>query len=115
MLRKALWAQGLRYRLDYRVKGRQLEGRPDMVFPGHKLVVFVDGCFWHSCPEHATRPKKNAKFWADKLARNRQRDKEVNSKLTQQGWRVIRVWEHEIKNDLGAVVQKIISAYRDNA
>lgn len=115
MLRKALWARGLRYRLDYRVKGCQLEGRPDLVFPGRRLAVFVDGCFWHSCPEHATKPKKNARFWAEKLARNRERDKEVNRKLAQQGWRVIRVWEHETKNDLESVVQKVVSAYGNNA
>lgn len=111
LLRKALWAKGLRYRLKYKVRGRFLEGRPDLVFPGRKLAVFVDGCFWHGCPKHATKPKKNADFWAKKLDRNVERDKEVNEILRQQGWQVVRVWEHEVRRDLSTVVKKIIHAY----
>src|SRR4051794_33740524 len=71
MLRKALWAAGLRYRLHTR-----LPGRPDLTFSGSRVVVFVDGCFWHSCPKHRTTPKTNAAFWNAKIGRNTARDRE---------------------------------------
>ncbi len=70
--------------------------RPDFVFPMLKLAVFVDGCFWHGCPQHATQPKTNAKFWRDKIAGNKARDKKVNRLLRAKGWKVIRVWQHEL-------------------
>lgn len=71
-------------------------GKPDFVFPTHKLAVFVDGCFWHGCPIHATQPKTNAEFWRTKIARNQARDRLVARKLRAQGWRVLRIWEHEL-------------------
>lgn len=110
LLRKELWARGMRYRLKYRVNGRMLIGRPDLVFPGKRLAVFVDGCFWHGCPEHATKPKKNAEFWKNKLKRNVERDEEVSESLRQQGWIVMRIWEHDINSDLNKVVQDIVIA-----
>ena len=90
------------------VAGRRSEGRksqagkpafkvrPDFVFPARRLAVFVDGCFWHGCPLHATQPKQNAKFWRDKIAQNRTRDARVTRTLRRAGWRVLRVWEHEL-------------------
>jgi DNA mismatch endonuclease, patch repair protein len=93
-LRKALWAIGLRYRLKSR-----LPGNPDLVFPSLKSVVFVDGCFWHVCPQHGVRPSSNTEFWQNKLDSNVARDKAVNRKLKRLGWRVVRVWEHEIDAD----------------
>jgi DNA mismatch endonuclease (patch repair protein) len=92
-LRRDVWALGLRYRLQHRI-GRT---RPDMVFIGAKLAVFVDGCFWHGCPQHSTMPKNNRDFWAQKLRRNRERDAENTQWLEAQGWRVLRIWEHEIE------------------
>ena len=77
-------------------RGWPLEGKPDFVFPKLKLAVFVDGCFWHGCPKHATRPKSNASFWHKKLARNRARDRFVNHTLRAQGRQVLRIWEHEL-------------------
>lgn len=71
-------------------------GKPDFVFPKLRLAVFVDGCFWHSCPKHATKPKCNSAFWRDKLASNRARDQLVTKTLQKDGWRVLRVWEHEL-------------------
>jgi DNA mismatch endonuclease (patch repair protein) len=71
--------------------------RPDFVFPRLKTAVFVDGCFWHGCPKHATQPRTNAKFWREKIAGNRARDHRVNTALRKRGWTVIRVWEHELK------------------
>lgn len=92
-LRRKVWALGLRYRLQYRI-GRT---RPDMVFVGAKLAVFVDGCFWHGCPQHSTTPKNNRDFWEQKLRRNRERDVENTLWLEAEGWRVLRLWEHEIE------------------
>jgi DNA mismatch endonuclease, patch repair protein len=71
-------------------------GKPDFVFPQRKLAVFVDGCFWHGCPIHATQPKTNAEFWETKIARNIARDRLVNRTLRRAGWRVLRIWEHEL-------------------
>ena len=67
-------------------------GRPDFIFPKSRLVVFVDGCFWHCCPKHGTNPKSNRAYWRPKLERNRKRDKLVTRTLRLQGWRVIRIW-----------------------
>lgn len=92
-LRRAVWALGFRYRLHHRI-GRT---RPDMVFIGSRLVVFVDGCFWHGCPIHSTTPKNNQDFWVRKLRRNRERDAETTKVLKTEGWRVLRFWEHEVE------------------
>lgn len=93
-LRKALWRLGLRYR----VKSR-LPGSPDLVFKSVNTVVFVDGCFWHRCPIHSVAPKTNREFWQSKLQGNVDRDQRVNQELQRLGWRVIRIWEHEIRAD----------------
>ncbi len=70
--------------------------RPDFVFRQARLAVFVDGCFWHGCPKHATQPKNNRAFWTKKLTRNKVRDRLVNRTLRQRGWTVLRIWEHEL-------------------
>jgi DNA mismatch endonuclease (patch repair protein) len=72
-------------------------GKPDFVFPKLRVAVFVDGCFWHGCPQHGTRPKQNRKFWDTKLTRNRARDRQVTRKLRAEGWKVLRIWEHSLK------------------
>lgn len=71
-------------------------GKPDFVFPKLRLAVFVDGCFWHACPLHATKPRNHAAFWRKKLAANQARDRKVNRTLRAAGWRVLRIWEHEL-------------------
>lgn len=71
-------------------------GKPDFVFRKHRLAVFVDGCFWHCCPRHATKPTSNRMFWRQKLARNEARDRLVNCTLRKAGWTVLRVWQHEL-------------------
>ena len=101
-LRRALWATGLRYRLNLKIPGR-----PDLVFPRPKVAVFVDGCFWHACPIHCQLPASNAPFWQKKLKANARRDREVNRQLEELGWLVIRIWEHEIKEDLDGVAGRI--------
>jgi DNA mismatch endonuclease (patch repair protein) len=71
-------------------------GKPDFIFPKHKLAVFVDGCFWHGCPKHSTKPKSNRVFWRCKLSANKARDALVTRALRRTGWHVLRVWEHEL-------------------
>lgn len=108
ILRKALWAKGIRYRKNYKLPDK-LPGKPDIVFVGKKIAVFVDGCFWHQCPLHFQMPDNNRVFWEKKINRNVERDKEVTSKLEDKGWKVVRFWEHEIKDDLESLVKKIKS------
>jgi len=82
-----------------------LLGRPDFTFPSARLVIFVDGCFWHGCKAHSKPPKTNCEYWNKKLLRNRERDRLVAAALRERGWRVLRVWEHELapKNERGCV------------
>lgn len=82
-------------------RNQKVFGKPDFVFQKLKLAVFVDGCFWHGCPKHATKPKNNREFWRRKLSANKARDRIVTPALRRAGWRVLRVWEHELakKND----------------
>ena len=77
-------------------RGAPLAGKPDFVFRKGKVAVFVDGCFWHGCPRHRRTPKTRVAFWKAKLARNAQRDREVRKALRARGWRVLRIWEHEL-------------------
>ena len=83
-------------------------GRPDFVFRRLRVAVFVDGCFWHACPVHATRPKNNAAFWRKKLAANQARDRFVTRALRRAGWRVLRIWEHELaRKNAGRLLGRI--------
>lgn len=81
--------------MDKRLTAGSVKVHADVVFPKHRTVVFVDGCFWHRCPIHGTDPKSNTSYWLPKLAANVERDQRVNSALAAAGWRVIRIWEHE--------------------
>ncbi len=95
-LRSALHRDGLRYRVDYPIRvGGARPIRPDVVFPRLRLAVFVDGCFWHGCREHGTRPSANSRYWEAKIALNQERDKAQETALHRAGWTVLRVWEHE--------------------
>ena len=106
LLRLALWHSGIRYRKNW----RKLPGTPDMAITKYKIAVFVDGDFWHA-RGHEWDPGEqvgtNKDFWKKKLARNVERDKEVNDQLTQQGWLVLRFWESDIKKNIGAAVAEI--------
>ncbi len=106
LLRSALWKAGMRYRLDYKVP----MGRPDVVFPRAKIAVFVDGCFWHGCPSHYSRPRSREGFWSEKLLANVGRDSRLTLGLEAAGWRVVRVLEHEVLSDLDEVVDLIRQA-----
>ena len=106
-LRKELHARGLRYRLQ-----RPLLTKPrrvaDIVFPRSRIAVFVDGCFWHGCPEHGSWPKSNAQFWRDKIEANRARDADTDRRLSASGWRVIRIWSHERASEAAERIEKIV-------
>ncbi|MFC9096944.1 very short patch repair endonuclease [Streptomyces sp. NPDC057072] len=94
VLRRRLHASGLRFRIHRRpVKGLKREA--DIVFGPVRVAVFVDGCFWHGCPEHATWPKNNPDFWRNKIEGNRARDSDTDARLAAEGWLAVRVWEHE--------------------
>jgi DNA mismatch endonuclease (patch repair protein) len=92
-VRRLLHARGLRYRVDHRVVPES-RSRADIAFTRQRIAVFIDGCFWHSCPEHLHLPKANADYWIPKLARNVERDAEVTALLRDLGWTVLRFWEH---------------------
>ena len=105
LLRKALWRAGYRYSLK-----SKLPGRPDIVLARFKIAIFVDGCFWHRCPTHFKPPVNNQKFWSKKIEGNVLRDKRNSKTLKKQGWKVLRLWEHDIEKRLPAVLRKISHA-----
>lgn len=110
-LRQELYRIGLRYRVNFEVlkKPRRLA---DVAFPGLRIAIFVDGCFWHGCPEHASWPKQNAEFWREKIEANRHRDADTNERLRSMGWMVLRFWEHESPVEAAEVVAKTVAVAR---
>jgi DNA mismatch endonuclease (patch repair protein) len=107
-LRSALHGLGYRYRKDFRIDLPQRRVRPDIAFTRRKVAVFVDGCFWHACPEHGSQPKNNEWYWSPKLRKNVERDKAADDALTQAGWTVVRLWEHVPIADAVAAVVKVV-------
>lgn len=105
-LRKKIWAQGLRYKIH----SRKLPGNPDIVFPSKKLIVFIDGCFWHKCPKCFKKPASNKKYWNWKIQYNVNKDKRINKELKKEGWKVLRFWEHDVRKHSGECINKIIAA-----
>ncbi|MFD2792922.1 very short patch repair endonuclease [Promicromonospora vindobonensis] len=103
LLRRELHSRGLRYRVDAPLPG-MTRRRADILFTRRHLAIFVDGCFWHSCPEHGTSPANNGAWWSEKLRRNVERDRQTDAHLRALGWAVIRVWEHE---DMSAAADRI--------
>lgn len=101
IIRKALSAEGYSYRLQYG------SHKIDVAFPKDKIAVFVDGCFWHKCPVHFRMPKSNVSFWKKKILGNAKRDKKETRVLRKKGWRVIRVWEHELRRHPWKVLNRI--------
>lgn len=106
-LRSELHRRGLRYRVDWPLPGMPRR-RADIAFTRAKIAVFVDGCFWHSCPEHGTDAKANAEWWAAKLAANVRRDRETGERLRAAGWAVLRFWEHETTMDAADEVAELV-------
>lgn len=110
-VRRRLHAAGLRYRVDFPPLGGRR--RADIVFTKQRIAVFVDGCFWHGCPRHATTPKRNAEYWVPKLERNAQRDRETNAMLLEAGWISLRFWEHEPPESVASLIVRAVSTVRD--
>ncbi len=111
LLRKALYARGLRYRLHHKTP----VGRPDVVFPGPRVAVFVDGCFWHGCPAHYSRPRTRHEFWQAKRRENLDRDRRQTLQLQDAGWTVLRLMECQVWEALDTCVAEVEAAVRHQA
>lgn len=106
-VRSALHRRGLRYRLNY-----PLLGKPDLVFVRARLAVFIDSCFWHGCPLHVRMPSSNQKYWQAKIGRNVERDAKTNAAYKEMSWRIMRIWEHELKEDFDACINRVAQAVK---
>lgn len=102
---KQLFKNGIRYRRN----SKRLLGKPDISIQKYKVVIFIDSCFWHSCPIHGNIPKSNVDYWKKKLIRNVERDLEVNNFYTERNWNILRIWEHDLDDNFDATIDKIIS------
>ena len=107
-VRSLLWAGGLRYRTH----DRSVPGRPDISHKGRRVAVFIDGCFWHGCPRHYSRPGSRQEFWDAKLAGNRKRRQAVLQELATAGWRVVQEWECSVERDPARVARRVEKALR---
>lgn len=106
-VRRELHRRGFRYRVQYRpLPG--VRATADIVFTRARVVVFIDGCFWHRCPEHGTAPRANATWWAAKLDTNERRDRRIDTQLREHGWTVIRIWEHVAADDAADQVAEML-------
>ncbi|WP_164214789.1 very short patch repair endonuclease [Virgibacillus sp. YIM 98842] len=108
MVSRELWKNGFRFRRNT----KNLFGKPDISIKKYKIVIFIDSCFFHQCPYHGNMPSTNTTFWRKKLNRNIERDKEVNHYYKKRNWNILRIWEHEVKDDLDRVIQKIMQFIR---
>lgn len=107
VFRKYLGSMGYR---NYRIKNK-IAGKPDLYFPKKRIAVFIDGCFWHKCPKCFIEPKSNKRYWKPKIKRNVERDIEINKKLRKENIKIMRFWEHELKNDIGKCYNKFERVY----
>jgi len=106
-LRRELFRRGLRFRVEFKAVGRR---RVDLAFTKRKVAVFVDGCFWHSCPVHGTSPRANGDWWRAKLEANVRRDRATDEELAGQGWLVVRVWQHELATEAADRIEALVRA-----
>lgn len=113
LLRRELYALGLRYRLQVPLLTKPRR-TADIVFRGPRIAVLVDGCFWHGCPIHATWPKQNAEFWRAKIVANQERDRDTDKRLRAEGWRVVRVWAHEPPIQAATRIARIVKGATGN-
>lgn len=110
-IRSALHRRGFRFRKDHLVRcSNGVRVRVDIAFTRARLAVFMDGCFWHACPDHGTRPARNQDYWRPKLEANVQRDRRVDAALAADGWRVLRLWEHEDVRKAATQVERELSS-----
>jgi DNA mismatch endonuclease (patch repair protein) len=105
ILRKEMWRNGVR---GYRLHWKKAPGKPDIAFPGRRIAIFVNGCFWHRCPNcEPQMPKSNVEFWKNKFEKNVERDKKKLEQLAENGWQTITIWECQIKDDVTEQVERI--------
>ncbi|HJX51043.1 MAG TPA: very short patch repair endonuclease [Candidatus Nanoarchaeia archaeon] len=102
--RTELWKKGYRYKKNV----SKLKGKPDLYFPKFRTVVFIDSCFWHGCKKHLRMPSSNKDYWKNKIKKNTNRDKEINKYFKQNGYKIIRIWEHDIQANLDKTIRKVI-------
>jgi DNA mismatch endonuclease (patch repair protein) len=107
--RRYIWKKGI---IGYRLHSK-IKGKPDLYFPVKKIAVFIDGCFWHKCPQCFKKPKTKNEYWDIKIRNNTLRDKRINSILREDGIFVIRFWEHELKSNMDKCFQKLMSVYEE--
>lgn len=105
LFRKILWKQGIRYRKN----NKKYYGKPDLSIKKKKIIIFIDSCFWHGCKKHLRMPSGNQDYWANKINRNKKRDKEVNLYYKKINWEIIRIWEHNLKDEskINQIIKKI--------
>jgi DNA mismatch endonuclease (patch repair protein) len=104
---KELWSRGLRFRRNV----SSLPGKPDIALKKKKIVLFIDSCFWHGCPEHCRFPQTNIDYWHNKITRTQERDKRITDYYKNNNWTVIRVWEHDLKTDFDSTINKLVSLW----
>lgn len=109
LLRSRLHQEGLRFRKDLLVRADDIKVKPDIVFTRDRVAVFIDGCFWHGCPDHGRLPRANGGYWGPKFERNAARDARVNSALRNHGWTVVRVWEHMTSDEAAEAVKSALA------
>lgn len=102
--RRLLFSKGIRYRKNV----SDLPGKPDIAIKNKKLVIFLDSCFWHGCPQHLRRPQSNQDYWNRKVEINIERDQKINSEYKKLKWKILRFWEHEIKNNAGECINTLL-------
>ncbi len=112
-LRRLLHGSGHRFRVDLLIEACGVKVRPDIVFTRRRVAVFIDGCFWHSCPKHGNQPNSNVGYWLPKLQRNQERDSRVTAALEAAGWKVLRIWEHEPVEEAASRVESALSNWID--
>lgn len=108
LLRSELHRRGRRFRKDLLIRAGGLRTHADIAFTRERLAVFVDGCFWHACPEHGSSPKSNTAYWGPKLRANVERDRRVDQELRSDGWVVLRIWEHVSSADAARSVERAL-------
>lgn len=107
-VRNILEGMGLSFEVDSYLR-EGLRRRADIAFRSNKVAIFVDGCFWHGCPVHGTWPKANSEFWRLKIEKNKERDRDTDRRLTEAGWNVVRIWEHEDPDDAASRIVSLLS------
>ncbi len=107
--RLALWGHGYRYRKN----AKNYFGKPDIVLKKYRTVIFIDSCFWHGCEEHLRMPSSRQDYWVKKIERNKKRDSEVNDYYRNNGWTVLRLWEHNVTKDLDNSIDKVVNSLRN--